>query len=40
MPSGKKLKGTQLTAFLTAKDQIEDTYAALPFNPQRVAFKN
>jgi murein DD-endopeptidase MepM/ murein hydrolase activator NlpD len=40
MPSGKKLKGSQLTTFLTAKDQIEDTYAALPFSPQQVASKN
>jgi murein DD-endopeptidase MepM/ murein hydrolase activator NlpD len=40
MPSGKKLKGAQLTAFLTAKDQIEDTYAALPFSTQQVASKN
>ena len=40
MPSGKKLKGAQLTTFLIAKDQIEDTYAALPFSPQQVASKN
>jgi murein DD-endopeptidase MepM/ murein hydrolase activator NlpD len=40
MPSGKKLKGSQLTAFLTVKDQIEDTYAALPFSPQKVASAN
>jgi len=40
MPSGKKLKGAQLTAFLTAKDQIEDTNAALPFSTKQVASKN
>ena len=37
MPSGNKLKGKQLVTFLTAKDQIDDAYAALPMGPQKVA---
>ena len=37
MPSGNKLKGKQLTTFLTAKDQIDDAYAALPMGLQKVA---
>ena len=39
-PSGKKLKGAELSAFLSAKDQIEDTYAALPPSPQQVTSTN
>lgn len=37
MPSGNKLKGEQLTAFLTIKDKLDDQFAALPLSTQTTA---